>query len=130
MLEQFFAAQGLAVNEWIEEIGGGMNFKRKKFVSLVDQIIAQEVELLVIAHKDRLVRFGFALIEHLCERAGCELLVMNTESLSPEQEIVEDLMTIIHCFSSRLYGLRNYRQSLKKVLKDVTRSQDSTESKT
>ena len=56
------------------------------------------------------------------------LLVMNTESLSPEQEMVEDLMTIVHCFSSRLYGLRNYRKSLKQALADDTRSSDTTAS--
>lgn len=128
MLEQFCVARGLAVDEWMEEIGGGMNFKRKKFLSLVDRIITQEVGVLVIAHKDRLTRFGFALIEHLCEMAGCELLVMNAESLSPEQELVEDLMTIVHCFSSRLYGLRNYRKSLKKALTDDTRSPDTPRS--
>jgi predicted site-specific integrase-resolvase len=50
---------------------------------------------------------------------------MNSESLSPERKMVEDLMTIVHCFSSRLYGLRNYRQSLKKVLEDDTRTQDT-----
>jgi hypothetical protein len=41
---------------------------------------------------------------------GCEVLVLNQERLSPEQEMVQDLMTIVHCFSSRLYGLR-YSQS-------------------
>lgn len=128
MLEQFCAARGLAVDEWIEEIGGGMNFKRKKFLSLIDRIIAQEVGILVIAHKDRLARFGFSLVEHLCELADCELLVMNTESLSPEREMLEDLMTIVHCFSSRLYGLRNYRKSLKEALADDTRSSDTTAS--
>lgn len=124
VLEQFCVARGIAVDEWIEEIGGGMNFKRKKFLKLVDEIIAQEIGVLIIAHKDRLSRFGFSLIEHLCKKASCELLVMNTQSLSPEQEMVEDLMTIIHCFSSRLYGLCNYRKSLKKALKDDTRASD------
>jgi len=118
MLEQFCAARGLAVDEWIEEIGEGLNFKRKRFVKLVDRIVAGDIGTLVIAHKDRLARFGYALIEHLCEMAGCELLVMNTETLSPEREMVEDLMTIVQCFSSRLYGLRNYRKALAKALGD------------
>jgi putative resolvase len=48
---------------------------------------------------------------------GCEVLVLNQERLSPEQEMVQDLMTIVHCFSSRLYGLRNYRKKLDEVLK-------------
>ena len=48
---------------------------------------------------------------------GCEVLVLNQERLSPEQEMVQDLMTIVHCFSSRLYGLRNYRKKLNETLK-------------
>lgn len=127
MLEQFCAARGMVVDEWIEETGGGLNFKRKRFLTLVDRIVAGEIKTLVLAHKDRLVRFGFGLMEHLCERAGCEVIIMNTESLSPEREMVEDLMTIVHCFSSRLYGLRNYRKSLKKALEDDTQSPDKTE---
>jgi putative resolvase len=54
--------------------------------------------------------------EHLREKQGWSLLVMNSETLSPEREMVEDLMAITHCFSARLYGLRNYRKSLKKAL--------------
>ncbi len=115
-LEQFCVARGIIVDEWMDEIGGGLNFQRKRLLSLVDRIVAGEIGRLIIAHKDRLARFGFDLIAHLCERHQCELLVLNTESLSPEQEMVQDLMTIIHCFSSRLYGLRNYRKALKEAL--------------
>jgi putative resolvase len=115
-LEQFCAARDIAVDEWIAEIGGGLNFQRKQFLRLVDSIIADEIGTLVIAHKDRLARFGFDLIAHLCEHHHCDLVVLNTESLSPEQEMVQDLMTIIHCFSSRLYGLRNYRNTLREAL--------------
>jgi predicted site-specific integrase-resolvase len=53
---------------------------------------------------------------------------MNTETLSPEQELVQDLMSIVHCFSSRLYGLRNYRKALEKALKDENRAQNPDES--
>jgi putative resolvase len=117
-LEEFCMAKGLAIDEWIEEIGGGLNFKRPRFLKLFDRIIAGEIACLVIAHKDRLARFGFELLKHLCERHDCKLLVMNTESLSPEREMVEDLMAVTHCFSARLYGLRNYKQALKSALKN------------
>jgi len=117
-LEQFCVARGIVVDEWIEEIGGGLNFKRKGFLSVIDRIVIGEIGTLVIAHKDRLARFGFPLIEHLCEQAHCELVILNTESLSPEREMVEDLMTIVQGFSSRLYGLRDYRKSLKKALEN------------
>ena len=119
-LEQFCIAKGLPVDEWLTEIGGGLNFKRPKFLALVDRILQGEIGTLVIAHKDRLARFGYDLLMHLCESQGCQLVVLNTESLSPEQEMVQDLMTITHCFSARLDGLRNYRKAMEKALKDDT----------
>jgi putative resolvase len=116
-LEQFCVARGLTVTQWVSEIGGGLNFKRPKFLALIDAIVADRVAVLVLAHKDRLARFGFDLLAHLCVTHGCECLVMNTETLSPEQEMVQDLMTITHCFSARLYGLCNYRKALNAALK-------------
>lgn len=56
------------------------------------------------AHRDRLTRFGYAWFEHVAPLRGCELLVLNQQRHSPEQEMVQDMMTIVHCFSSRLYG--------------------------
>ena len=118
-LEKFCAARGLAEVEVVTEIGGGLNLTRKKFVGLMQAIEARDVATLVIAHKDRLGRFGFAWFAQFCAAHGCDLLVLNHETLSPEQEMVQDLMTIIHCFSSRLYGLRNYRKALVDALKDT-----------
>ena len=109
------------------EIGGGLNFERKRFLALVDAIVAGEVERVLIAHQNRLARSGFALSEHPCETHHTELVVMNTETLSPEQELLQDLMSILHCFSSRLYGLRKYRKALEEALKDENRAQDPDE---
>jgi predicted site-specific integrase-resolvase len=67
---------------------------------------------IIIAHKDRLARFGFDLFKWLCEQYGCEILVLNETSLSPEAEMVEDILAILHCFSSRLYGLRKYKSQV------------------
>ncbi len=116
-VELFCQASGLANVEYVEEIGGGLNFKRKKFLDLMDQIEDNKIEKLIIAHKDRLCRFGFDYFENLCEKHQCVLLIINQESLSPQDEMVQDLMAIIHCFSSRLYGLRNYKKILKDALK-------------
>jgi putative resolvase len=125
VLEQFCAVRGLTVMQWVSEIGGGLNFQRQKFLALVDRIVSNQVAALVIAHKGRLVRFGFDLLSHLCRTHDCELLVLNTETLSPEQEMVQDLMTITHCFSARLDGLRTYRKALQKALTDAPSPQDS-----
>ncbi len=111
-MEAYCLGAGIAVDEWIQEIGGGMNFKRKRFLSLVDRIQRGEVRLLLVAHKDRLMRFGFDLFAHLADENGCEIVVVNQESLSPEQEMVEDLLAIVQTFSCRLHGMRKYKQSI------------------
>ncbi|MEG3859625.1 IS607 family transposase [Microcoleus sp. herbarium12] len=115
-MEVFCTAKGLAIDEYVKEIGGGLNFKRKKFLNIVFSIIKGEIKTLIVAHKDRLCRFAFDFVEELATTYGCEIIVANQESLSPQQELVEDLMAIIHCFSCRLYGLRSYSADLKNQL--------------
>jgi predicted site-specific integrase-resolvase len=115
-LEDFCTLKGYSNVEYVEEVGGGMNFKRKKFRELISNVHAGSVDRILLAHKDRLVRFGFEHLQWECECAGCAIELLNNEQLSPETEMVQDLMTIVHCFSSRLYGLRNYRKSLQSAL--------------
>ena len=128
VLELFCTQRNIEVDEWMMEVGGGLNFQRKQFLSLVDAILEGQVERVILAHQDRFARFGYQLLVHLCETHQCELLVMNTEELSPEQELVQDLITITQCFSSRLYGLRNYRTALKKAIADDQSAQDQAPS--
>jgi putative resolvase len=116
ILEDFCLAKNYVNVSFIEEIGGGLNFNRKEFNKILYKIINREISKLILCHKDRLCRFGFEMIENLCKTYGCEIEIISSQQQSPEQEMVQDLMTIIHCFSSRLYGLRNYRKSLKKAL--------------
>jgi predicted site-specific integrase-resolvase len=109
-------------DEWIEEIGSGLNYQRKHFNRLMEQIELGQVRRLIIAHKDRLVRFGFEWFAAVCARHGTELLIVNGDALSPEQELVRDLLSIVHVFSARLYGLRSYE----KVIRDAALHQDQT----
>ena len=112
-MESFCLGSGVAVDEWVTEIGGGMNFKRKGFLKIIDRMQQGEVSKILVAHKDRLMRFGFDLFAHIAQQSGCEIVVVNQESLSPQQEMVEDLMAIVHTFSCRLYGLRKYKTQIK-----------------
>lgn len=121
-LELFCTANGYAVDEWHNDIGSGMNFKRKNFNKIIEMMEVGEVQQLIIAHKDRLVRFGFDWFETFAKRHGTSIIVMNNESLSPQEEMVQDLLSIIHCFSSRLYGLRKYK---KKIKEDVELEKNS-----
>ena len=121
-LEAFCIARGFAGVEYVEEIGGGLNFRRPQFLKLFEQIEKREVSHLIIAHKDRLARFGFDFFAYFCESHHCELLVLNVETLSPQAEMVQDLLAVVHCFSSRLYGLRRYKKFLRKDLQDEEES--------
>lgn len=112
-MEIYCRAAGIPVDEWIQEIGGGMNFKRKRFIGLLESMLRGEVEKIIVAHKDRLMRFGFDWFAHLANEYGCKIEVVNQESLSPQQEMVEDLLSIVHTFSCRLYGMRKYQSQIK-----------------
>ena len=115
-------SSGTIVDEWITEIGGGLNFKRPKFLAIVDRICRGEIRQLIVAHKDRLVRFGFELIRHICDEHDCELIVVNQIRLSPEKEMVEDMLAIVHTFSCRLYGMRKYEKKLKEEYPDINKT--------
>lgn len=99
--------------ELITDIGSGLNFKRKGLQALLESVLSDDVGLVVVAHKDRLCRFGFDLIAWLASRAKTEILVLNKANLSPEREMVEDVLAIIHIFSCRLYGLRKYKKQIR-----------------
>jgi predicted site-specific integrase-resolvase len=115
-MEQFCLSQGVSITEVVSEIGGGLNFKRPKFLKLIQQAIQGEIKLLYVAHKDRLCRFGFDLVEQIVEWGGGKIIVANAQSLSPQEELTTDLLSIVHCFSSRLHGLRKYKGKVKKIV--------------
>jgi putative resolvase len=111
-VEAFCLAAGKAIDQKFEDIGSGLNYKRKYFLLLMEMVETGEVAEIIVAHKDRLVRFGFEWFEKFCKDHGAKILVMNSEALSPEEEMTKDLLSIIHCFSSRLYGLRKYKKKI------------------
>ena len=117
-LEQFCIAAGKPVGLWLQDVGSGLNYQRKNFVILMEMVERGEVSEIVIAHKDRLVRFGYEWFEKFCQDHGTSVMVMNTESLSPEAEITQDLLSIIHCFSSRLDGLRRYKKKITELIQN------------
>ena len=117
-LEVYCAANGYCIDEYITEIASGLNYQRKKFNQLLADIEMGRVSKLIIAHKDRLVRFGFEWFAAFAARHGTSIEIMNQESLSPQEEVTQDLLSIIHCFSSRLYGLRKYKKNLQEMLKE------------
>lgn len=100
--------------EYIKDIGSGLNFKRPGLKTVVEYAIRGEIEELVVAYRDRLARFGYDLLEHLIEKYSCgKIVVLNNRQSSPQEELTDDLLSIITVFSARSNGLRKYRQSIK-----------------
>ena len=99
-------------HEFIEDLGSGLNFKRKGFNSLLERILSGTVEEVVVAHKDRLMRFGFDMLQSIAAKFSCRIVVLENPQLAPTTELVQDLLAIIHVFSCRLYGLRKYSSKI------------------
>ena len=72
----------------------------------------QKVKTIVITHKDRFVRFGYDWFEKFCMKFHPEIIVVNNDELSPQEELVQDIVSILHVFSCRLYGLRKYKKQI------------------
>lgn len=94
ILEEFCTARGLANVEYMDEIGGGLDFKRRGLLELTDAIVRGEVRILVLAHRDRLTRFGYEWFEHLAHEHGCELLVLKLKAALNED--AKDAAVALH----------------------------------
>jgi predicted site-specific integrase-resolvase len=97
----------------VSDIGSGLNFKRKGLNSILERAMSGVKLKLVVAHKDRLARFGFDLIDFMVRKSGGEIVVLHDALQSPESELTKDLLTILHVFSCRMHGLRRYTKALK-----------------
>ncbi len=111
-LRDFANARGLIVDEGLTDIGSGLNYKRKKWNVLLDDCFEGNVTTILVAHKESLVSFGYDWFASFLEKWGVEILVVKNDSLSPQKELIEDLISIIHVFSCRIYGLRKYKKKI------------------
>ena len=112
-LKQFCNAKGIIVNQCIEDFGSGLNYNRKKWNKLLDEVMANKIKAIVISNKDRFIRFGYDWFEKFCEKFNTKIIIVNNETLSPNEELVQDIISILHVFSCRLYGLRKYKNQIK-----------------
>ena len=92
--------------EIIQDIGSGINYSKKGLKSLLKKINNKEVSKIVVFYKDRLLRFGFELVEYMANLNGCEIEVLDNTEKTEQQELVEDLIQIVTVFSCKLQGKR------------------------
>lgn len=129
-IRNYVNAKGEILDDVIEDIGSGLNYNRKHWNDLLlNQIPKGEIEKIYITYKDRFVRFGFDWFERFCNHYNCEIVVINNPDTSPQKELVDDLISIIHVFSCRIYGLRKYKKdiSLDESLQDGNLSDERSD---
>ena len=106
----------------IQDIGSGINYNKNGLNQLMNRIINGEIDKIVILHKDRLVRFGYELIENLCDKYDTEIEIIDHTEKTEEQELVEDLIQIVTVFSCQLQGKRanKAKKMIKELMEDDT----------
>lgn len=120
-LINFCSVKGIQIDKEYSDIKSGMNFDRKDFKELIQEIVKGNIELIVIENKDRLCRFGFDLFNEFCKYYGTKIVIANEISdKNFEQELTEDLISIIHYFSMKSDSNRRKLNKIKKELQENT----------
>ena len=103
--------------EIISDIGSGINYSKKGLQNLIQRIESGEVEKVVVLYKDRLIRFGFELIEYIAKLNKCDIEIIDNTQKTEEQELVEDMIQIVTVFACSLQGKR--ANKAKKFVKEL-----------
>ncbi len=111
-IREFCSAKGKTVDQVLSDVGSALNYNRKNYIKLYELVIAKKVDTIFIEYKDRLLRIGFEDFERTCKYFGTKIVVLdNTDGdKSKQQEITEDLISIIHHFSMRIYSNRKRKK--------------------
>lgn len=108
----------------ISDIGSGLNYERKGFKTVLEQLFRGNIEVVMVAYRDRWCRFGFELFQWMFRQHGAQLMVHNSSDQSPELEMAEDILSIITVFSAKYHGSRKYNLDL--LPKDPSLSQQGS----
>ena len=106
--------------EIIEDIGSGINYNKPGLLKLIEKINKKEVDVIVVLYKDRLLRFGFELVEHFASLNNVKIEVLDKIDKTQDEELVEDLVQIITVFSCKLQGKR--KSKTKKILEEMSKN--------
>lgn len=115
-MKMYLTAQGKPF-EIITDIGSGINYNNKGLTELIQRITQNKVEKIVVLYKDRLIRFGFDLVEYIASLHDCNIEIIDNTEKTEQQELVEDLVQIITVFSCKLQGKRSNKA--RKLVKEL-----------
>ena len=112
--------RGIKISDVYLDIGSGINYDRKEFQRLVDDVVNHKVSKIYITYKDRLSRISFDMFKNMFENFNCEIVVLNEvdDAQTVEKEIFNEIISLIHCFAMRVYSSRR-KKKLKNVEEDL-----------
>ena len=122
LLKQFCFTNGYTISGIFADVASGISFeKRKDFFVMLDDILAGKVERVVITYKDRLSRVGYDLFLHLFRQFHCEIVVMSEVGSAKldSQEIFEEIISLLHCYSMKLYSKRKEKRIREVLMEDA-----------
>ena len=116
LMENYLVAKGESF-QIIKSVSSGINYNNQSLNELLDLVIAGKVNKVVIMYQDRLVSFGFELLESLFKRYGVDIEIINHQNNIMDEELVADLIQVITVFSAKLDGKR--KDTLNKFKKEL-----------
>ena len=122
-IREYARLNGIKIDNFYSEIASGMNEDRKFFNKIIDEVTQNKISKIYITFKDRLTRFGFEYFNKLFKKFGCDIVVLNSTSETTfEEELTQDLISIIHHFSMKMYS--NRRKRIKEMIKVLNDEND------
>jgi len=112
---------GLPVNLVVKEIGSGLNDKRPKLLKILNDV---DVTHIVVEHKDRLTRFGFAFIKDWMASRQCKIIIINDVDTDKE-DLLQDFVSLVTSMVARLYGLRRSKRKTEELIRDLRNDKKS-----
>jgi putative resolvase len=109
LIHSYAKDKGYGEIQILSDVGSGLNEYRKGFLRLLEMVTERKVSRVIIVYEDRLTRFGFETLRKMFQAFGTAIQVINIEEKAPQEELVEDLITIVSHFAGKLYGMRSHK---------------------
>ena len=119
-MKSFASSKGITVDGVYQEIASALNYNRKFYRKLTKEIIEGKIGTIFAEYKDRILRIGFEDFEFLCKEYNVNLIIadLSDDNTNKNKEITDDLISIIHHFSSKIYSLRRNKKQIEKIIKE------------
>jgi len=109
LIHSYAKDKGYGEIQILSDVGSGLNENRKNFLKLLEAVAERKVSRVIVVYEDRLTRFGFERLRKMFQTFGTTIEVINSKEKTPQEELVEDLITIVSHFAGKLYGMRSYK---------------------